>query len=107
MRDALPIALTRLLEYISTINSVCKMFDPYDHYAACCVTLSLYSTATQNYWRQGLALGNTKINQQVGIFWRYLTLKFALPPTPTPDASQWNIGGAGSSGVGHIYFMYI
>ena len=33
--------------------------------------------------------------------------KFALPPTPTPDASQWNIGGAGSSGVGHVYFMYI
>ena len=27
-------------------------------------------------------------------------LKFALPPTPTPDASQWNIGGVGSSGVG-------
>ena len=24
------------------------------------------------------------------------TFKFALPPTPTPDASQWNIGGVGS-----------
>ena len=23
-------------------------------------------------------------------------LKFALPPTPIPDASQWNIGGVGS-----------
>ena len=52
-----------------------------------------------------------------GIFWRYLTLKFALAPTqnlkfalaptPTPDASQWNIGGVQSSGVGHVYFMYI
>ena len=51
----------------------------------------------------------------VGIFWRYLTLKFvlalmqnlkiALAPTPTPDASRWNIGGVGSSGVGHVYFM--
>ena len=30
-----------------------------------------------------------------------------LPPTPTPDASQWNIGGLGSSGVGHVYFMDI
>ena len=30
-----------------------------------------------------------------------------LPPTPTPDASQWNIDGVGSSGVGHVYFMYI
>ena len=25
----------------------------------------------------------------------------------TPDASQWNIGGVGCSGVGHVYFMYI
>ena len=52
------------------------------------------------------------------MFWRYLTLKFALPPTPnlkfalsptpTPDASQWNIGGVGPSGVGagigHVHF---
>ena len=33
----------------------------------------------------------------------------ALPPTPTPDASQWNIGGVGLSGVGagvgHVHFM--
>ena len=34
-------------------------------------------------------------------------LKFALAPTLTPDASQWNIGGVGSSGVGHVHFMYI
>ena len=78
---------------------------------------SLYSTAAQNYWHWGLALGDAKIYQHVGIFWRYLMLKFALhptpnlkfvlPPTPTPDASQWNIGGVGSSGVGHVYFMYI
>ena len=34
-------------------------------------------------------------------------LKFALPRTPTPDASQWNIGGVGSYGVGYVYFMYI
>ena len=36
-------------------------------------------------------------------------LKFALPPAPTPDVSQWNIGGVGSSGVGvgvgHVHFM--
>ena len=48
--------------------------------------------------------------QHVGIFWRYLTLKFALAPTPNPDASQWNIGGVGSSaigaGVGHVHFMF-
>ena len=72
---------------------------------------------TQNYWRRGLAIGNAKIYQHVGIFWHYLLLKFALPPTPnlkfalppvpTPDASQWNIRDVGSSGVGHVYFMYI
>ena len=32
-----------------------------------------------------------------------------LLPTPTPDASQWNIGGVGPSGigagVGHVHFM--
>ena len=72
---------------------------------------------TQNTWRRGLALGNapdTRIlrwrYQHVGIFWRYLTLKFALAPTPTPDASQWNIGGIGPSGVGagirHVHFMF-
>ena len=30
-------------------------------------------------------------------------------PTPTPDASQWNIGGVGPSGigagVGYVHFM--
>ena len=35
-------------------------------------------------------------------------LNCALPPTPTPDASQWNIGGVGPSGVGagvgHVQF---
>ena len=25
----------------------------------------------------------------------------------TLDAGQWNIGAVGSSGVGHVYFMYI
>ena len=83
-----------------------------------CMSLSLYSTATQNTWRRGLALGkalDTRIlrwrYQYVGIFWRYLTLKFALPPTPTPDASQWNIGGVGPSGVGagvgHVHFIFM
>ena len=57
-----------------------------------------------------------KIYQHVGIFWRYPRrqspipiLKFALPPTPNPDASQWNKGGVGLSGVGagvgHVHFM--
>ena len=35
------------------------------------------------------------------------TFFFALLATPTPDASQWNIGGVGCSGVGLVYFMYI
>ena len=84
--------------------------------------LSLYSTATQNTWRRGLALGNAPDArilrlryQHVGIFWRYLTLKFASPTTPNlkfalpPDASHWNKGGVGfpmqSFRVGHVNFM--
>ena len=91
------------------------------------ISLSLYSTATQNTWRWGLALGNAlnarilrERYQHVGIFWCYLTLKlasdptqnlkFALALTPTPDASQWNIGGVGPSGVGagvgHVHFTF-
>ena len=82
-----------------------------------CSFISLYSTATQAIWHRGLALGNAPDvrilrwrYQYVGIFWRYLTLKFALAPTPNPDASQWNIGGVGPSGVGggvgHVHFMF-
>ena len=76
--------------------------------------LSLYSTATQNTWRRGLALGNAPDAkllcwryQHVGIFWRYLTLKFAFSPTPTPNASQWNIGCVGSQRKMLALAMYI
>ena len=78
------------------------------------VPLSLYSTATQNTWRQGLVLGNDPDArilrwryQHVGIFWRYLTLKFAFSPMPTPDASQWNIGCVGSQCKILALVMYI
>ena len=40
--------------------------------------------------------------QRKPVFWWNMGFKFA-----SPDASQWNIGGVGSSGVGHVYFMYI
>ena len=37
------------------------------------------------------------------------TLKFVLPPMPTPNASRWNIGGVGSptrgACIGHVHFM--
>ena len=69
------------------------------------------------YLASGLALGNAPDAriwrwryQHVGIFWCYLTLKFALAPPPNPAASQWNIGGIGPSGVGagvgHVHFMF-
>ena len=48
MSNTLLIALTRLLDYISTQFSFTNL-DPYDHYAACWVTLSLYSIAMQNH----------------------------------------------------------
>ena len=42
-------------------------------------------------------------------FTRMQNLEFAFYPTPTPDASQWNIGGIGSPTqnfrVGHVHFM--
>ena len=76
--------------------------------------LSLYSTATQTIWRQGLVLSNAPNAsilrwryQHVGIFWRYLTLKFAFSPMPTPDASQWNIGCVGSQRKMLPLAMYI
>ena len=76
--------------------------------------LSLYSTATQNTCRRGLALGNApdarilnRRYQHVGIFWRYLMLKFAFSLTPTPDASQWNIGCVGSQCKILALAMYI
>ena len=38
-------------------------------------------------------------------------LKVAFYPTPTPDSSQWNIGGVGPSavgaGVGHVHFIFL
>ena len=76
----------------------------------------------QNHWRWVLALAWTPnatllrhLTQNIPT---YLTLKFALlptqnlkfalAPTPTPNASQWNIGGVGPSGVGagigHAHF---
>ena len=37
--------LTRLLEYILTLNSVNKKMAPYDHYAVCWVTLRAENVA--------------------------------------------------------------
>ena len=38
---------------------------------------------------------------------RRQTWNLRFSPTRNPNANQWNIGGVGSSGVGHVYFMYI
>ena len=70
------------------------------------------------FWRRELALGNTPQHQnfELGIptCWYLKTLKFALPLTPNPNTSQWNIGGVGLlalamyiSCIFHVYFMYI
>ena len=57
----------------------------------------------QTILRRGLALGNAPNAsilhwgyQHVGILEPTQTLKFALPPTPNPNASQWNIGIVGT-----------
>ena len=76
--------------------------------------LSLYSTAIQTIWRRGLALGNAPNAsilrwgyQHVGILEPTQTLKFALPPTPNPSASQWNIGVVGTQRKIFALAMYI
>ena len=78
--------------------------------------LSLYSTATQNTWRWGLALGNAPdtrfliLGAKENPLAPTQNLKFALAPTPTPDASQLNIGCVGSLAlglcVGHVHFIF-
>ena len=76
--------------------------------------LSLYSTATQNTLRWGLALGSAPDArilrwgyQHVGILEPTQTLKFALPPTPNPNASHWNIGLVGTQRKILALAMYI
>ena len=71
-------------------------------YSACDVTASYPSPVTKAYiplrrkipgvrgWHWAMP-PDARRYQHVGIFWRYLTLKFAFSLTPSPDASQWNI----------------
>ena len=47
-------------------------------------------------------VGETKMLVYLGV-----TLKFAFFPTPTPDASQWNIGCVGSQRKILVLAMYI
>ena len=56
---------------------------------------SLYSTATQNTWRRGLALGNAP------------KARILRSPMPTPNSSQWNIGCVGSQRKILTLAMYI
>ena len=83
--------------------------------------LSLYSTATQNYWRCGQREPppTRKFALAIPICWYLKTLKLALPPmrnikfalhpTQNPNRSQWNIGCVGSQTqnfrVRHVHFM--
>ena len=87
---------------------MCKVKFQNIRFSRTCHIYSLYSTAMQNTWRRGLALGNAS-DARIWrwIFWRYLTLKFASPPTPTPDVSQWNIGCVGSQRKMLALAMYI
>ena len=45
--------------------------------------------------------------QHVGILEPTQTLKFALPPTPNPNDSQWNIGVVGTQCKIFALAMYI
>ena len=95
------------------------------------IDLSLYSTRTQNTWRRGLALASapdarilrypTQNIPTCWYLWRWVTpifrvghvhfiffvyISFASGSQREPHF-QWNIGSVGSSGVGHVHFMYI
>ena len=69
--------------------------------------------------RQNFALPNAKYTNMLVYFAFFCVtrrqtpdakLKFALAPTPTPNASQWNIGCVGSLAlglcVGHVHFIF-
>ena len=71
--------------------------------------LSLYSTATQNYWgspNAKICTGDTKI-----CLTHNAKIKFVFPPTQTPNANQWNIGCFGSPTpffcVGHVHLIFV
>ena len=90
----------------------------------CYRSLSLYSTATQNYWHWGQrkfsrwgAHPRRKFLLAIPACWYLKTLKFALaqtrniqfvlPPMQNPNASQWNIGCVPTQNfrVGHVHFI--
>ena len=78
--------------------------------------LSLYSTATQKYWRWGYALGqppNVKIcvgstNMLVSKNAKVCVTPNAKPKIcVTPNANQWNIGYVGSTMQNFALAVYI
>ena len=52
------------------------------------------------------ALPNAKYTNML-VYFALADAFFCVTRRQTPDASQWNIGGVGFSGVGHVHFMYI
>ena len=54
-------------------------------------------------------VGYAKISQRKGSFQWNMAFKFVLPPTQTPQASQWNRGCLGSPTqnfrIGYVHFM--
>ena len=71
------------------------------------VTCTVKGIFHQNakYLASGAGVGQGPRRQNFALEIPTCWYMLALPPTPIPDASQWNIGGVGSSGVGHVYFM--
>ena len=51
-----------------------------------------------------LALGDANFSRRPCTFHFFVYISFALGSQREPHF-QWNIGGVGSSGVGHVYFM--
>ena len=85
------------------------IFHVYFMYISCCLCTFFRVGNAKISRRQGRFQWNTGLTLKVALA-PTQNLKFALAPTPTPDASQWNIGGVGPSGVGavvgHVHFMF-
>ena len=69
--------------------------------------MSLYSTVLGP--RVGLDPQRHNFVLPITTCWYLKSPKFALPPTPTHNATRWNVGGVGAptqnSHIGHVDFM--
>ena len=85
MCGALPIALNGTLGISFNRHFILKIFDPYDHCAACCVPLNRVPTAQgkQGKWKKNLCKGKHRDAGSVSKGKRYFDVcRKKTPPSP-------------------------